>query len=428
MSSVRTVTLVALVSYGLSGVHGVWAKAQLTIEPRLPRSSMDGRPGRTDPNWEPNRPQLLMIDSAHVARVRDSLSRGETQFKHALAALEADANHALSCRPSVRDGQGSHTAERRQTRLHEPGAVLVARPFAGRTADRTSVKDGQRNPEIDRITDRENLGRLTDAVSTLHSPFISPTAKMYSHHAAQLVRVWFLDPADADEPRPAVRQGIPGVTEGRSAGIIETRFLPTIIDGVTLLASSSVWTAADHEAFKNWMRALPALARSTAHLDTRNWSRGNNQETWADVQVAALALYTGQAEVARKTHGSAVDIAGDSSNQTGRNRASSRAHAHGTTASLTSPRSCISLRSVNAWERTYGATAPLTAVACDRVSTTSCHSRRARNASRTSRSPNSVHRAPFCASPRGGRLERAEIPGPRAANRRRHRRLQLTLP
>lgn len=297
MSSVRTVTLVALVSYGLSGVHGVWAKAQLTIEPRLPRSSMDGRPGRTDPNWEPNRPQLLMIDSAHVARVRDSLSRGETQFKPALAALEADANHALTVAPvsvmhkDVLPPSGNKHDYMSQAPYWWPDPSKPnGRPYIRR--------DGQRNPAIDRITDRENLERLTDAVSTLALAFHFTDREVYAYHAARLVRVWFLDAATRMNPDLQFAQGIPGVAAGRSAGIIETRFLPTIIDGVTLLQRSSVWSAADREAFKKWMRAFLLWLVESAY-GQEELKRGNNQETWYDVQVVALALYTGQAEVAR---------------------------------------------------------------------------------------------------------------------------------
>src|SRR5690242_10295919 len=51
-------------------------------------------------------PELLLGDSAHLAAVRDSLARGEPQFKRALAALEADAKTALGIAPvSVMDKQ-----------------------------------------------------------------------------------------------------------------------------------------------------------------------------------------------------------------------------------------------------------------------------------------------------------------------------------
>lgn len=58
-------------------------------------------------------PQLLMVDGAHVASVRDSLRRGEPQFRPALNALEADANRALTVAPiSVMDKDCAQHAAR----------------------------------------------------------------------------------------------------------------------------------------------------------------------------------------------------------------------------------------------------------------------------------------------------------------------------
>jgi hypothetical protein len=93
-------------------------------------------------------------------------------------------------------------------------------------------------------------------------------------------------------------QGIPGIAAGRAAGIIETRFLPELIDAVTLLQGSPAWTATDEQGFKNWMRAYLKWLQES-RLGREEQTRGNNQETWDEVQVTGLALYTGQLEIAR---------------------------------------------------------------------------------------------------------------------------------
>jgi beta-glucosidase len=240
---------------------------------------------------------LLIIDSAHLARVRDSLRRGEPQFMAALTALEAEAKRALNVAPmsvmekTVTPPTGDKHDYMSQAPYWWPDPTKPnGRPYIRR--------DGRRNPEIDQITDRTNLQRLADTVSTLGLAFYFTGREEYSQHAVRLVRVWFLDAATRMNPHLRFGQGIPGITEGRAAGIVETRFLPKIIDGMTLLQESSAWTAADDEALKDWMREFlqwlleSPLGRSEAR-------RGNNQETWYDVQVVALALYTGQTEVGR---------------------------------------------------------------------------------------------------------------------------------
>ena len=93
-------------------------------------------------------------------------------------------------------------------------------------------------------------------------------------------------------------QGIPGIAAGRAAGIIETRFLPELIDAVTLLQGSPAWTATDEQGLKNWMSAYLKWLQES-RLGREEQTRGNNQETWDEVQVTGLALYTQQTEIAR---------------------------------------------------------------------------------------------------------------------------------
>jgi hypothetical protein len=95
-------------------------------------------------------------------------------------------------------------------------------------------------------------------------------------------------------------QGIPGINEGRGIGIIETRGLPEMLDGVRLMTGSPAWTATDDAALQTWMRAYLQWLRESTHgqEEARN---GNNHETWYDVQVAGLAIYTGQRDVTRQT-------------------------------------------------------------------------------------------------------------------------------
>jgi hypothetical protein len=121
--------------------------------------------------------------------------------------------------------------------------------------------------------------------------------EVYARRAARLVRVWFLDPATRMNPNLQFGQGIPGIAEGRPAGIVETRLLPDILGGVSLLRDSPAWTPSDDAALKDWMREyLEWLLESP--LGSIEARTGNNQETWYDLQVVALALYTGQPEVA----------------------------------------------------------------------------------------------------------------------------------
>jgi hypothetical protein len=251
---------------------------------------------------------LLTVDSAHVARVRDSLRRGEPQFQRALISLEADANRALSVAPmSVMDKEVTPPSGDKHDYMSQAPYYW---PDPSKPNGRPYIRrDGVRNPEIEKITDRENLERLERTVTALGLAYYLTGREDYAQHAARLLRVWFLDPATRMNPHLRFGQGIPGRTEGRSAGIIETRFLPTILDAVTLLQGSPAWTGSDSQGLTDWMRAyLTWLIESP--LGREQTRRGNNQETWTDVQIVALALYTEQPGIARQVVEDAkVDIA-----------------------------------------------------------------------------------------------------------------------
>jgi hypothetical protein len=161
-------------------------------------------------------------------------------------------------------------------------------------------KDGQRNPEIGRITDRDNLGRLGDAVTTLALAYAYTGREAYAAHAARLVRAWFIDPATRMNPHLTYGQYIPGINLGRGIGIIETRNLPELLEGVLLIAGSPAWTRADEDGLQAWMRGYLSWLLESAH-GREEAQNGNNHETWYDVQVAGLAIYTGQMDVARRT-------------------------------------------------------------------------------------------------------------------------------
>lgn len=120
--------------------------------------------------------ELLMIDDEHLTRVRESLRAGEAQFKPALTALEGEANRALNLAPmSVMDKEVTPPSGDKHDYMSQAPYWW---PDPSKPDGRPYIRrDGQRNPEIDRITDRENLGRLADTVPTLALGFFLPAGK-----------------------------------------------------------------------------------------------------------------------------------------------------------------------------------------------------------------------------------------------------------
>ena len=244
-------------------------------------------------------PALLLIDGTYLAAVRDRVRRGDPSLKAALADLEHKAAAALAMSPvSVMDkGTTPPSGDKHDYMSQAPywwpdPASTDGRPYIR--------KDGERNPEINRLSDHDNLGRVIDAVSTLGVAYFTTGRAEYATKAATFVRVWFLEPATRMNPHLKFGQGIPGINDGRGIGIIETRGLPELLDGVRMIAGSAAWSAGDQSALEGWMRAYVTWLTESPH-GNEEASNGNNHETWYDVQVASLALFTNQPDLARRT-------------------------------------------------------------------------------------------------------------------------------
>jgi hypothetical protein len=242
-------------------------------------------------------PSLLLLDASRLTHVRNHAAAAE--FKAGLAALEDDAKKALAAKPaSVMDkGITPPSGDKHDYMSQAPywwpdPSKPEGRPYIRR--------DGDRNPEINKITDRDNLGRITNAIATLGLAFHLRGRNEYAAHAARLTRVWFLDPSTRMNPHLKFGQGIPGINDGRGIGIIETRDLVPMLDGLLLIRGSTHWTKDDEAGLQDWMRAYLKWLLESPHGKEES-ENGNNHETWYDVQVAGLALYTGQQEVARRT-------------------------------------------------------------------------------------------------------------------------------
>ena len=248
--------------------------------------------------FQTKRPMSLLLDRAYMNEVRVRGEKGDPAIRAAIATLEEDAKKALAIKPmSVMDKaitppSGDNHDYMSQAPYWWPDPSKPdGKPYLR--------KDGERNPEISKIPDRDNLGRLGGAVTTLSLAYAYTGREEYAMHAARLMRVWFLDPATRMNPHLNFGQYIPGINQGRGIGIIETRGLPDMLDGIMLISGSTAWTKADDDGLQGWMRAyLSWLVESThGREESKN---GNNHETWYDVQVAGLALYTGQGDIARR--------------------------------------------------------------------------------------------------------------------------------
>lgn len=160
-------------------------------------------------------------------------------------------------------------------------------------------RDGEKNPEIKKFTDKSNLQKLISAVDALGMAYFFSNDEKYAERASQLLFTWFLDSATRMNPNLNFGQAIPGRTEGRGIGIIETRKFGYLLDGVTLIQGSKAWTDEMQQGFTDWVSDyLDWLVNSQHGKDEA--VHGNNHSSWYFVQTMAMALFCDNEQLAKE--------------------------------------------------------------------------------------------------------------------------------
>jgi len=152
-------------------------------------------------------------------------------------------------------------------------------------------KDGQRNPEIYKITDRTYLGRLENASRILSLAWYLTGEEKYAAKSATLLRTWFLDEATKMNPHLEYGQAVPGVNTGRGIGIIETVALINIADAAGLLIGSKSWTQSDHQSLQQWYSQYLNWLLTSKNGNDEHKAK-NNHGTWYYAQAIDFALFT----------------------------------------------------------------------------------------------------------------------------------------
>jgi len=243
-------------------------------------------------------PNTIYWDGSHLASIRASGAEGNPRVADALNRLRKNVELAIHHAPySVM--QKKQTAPSGDKHDY----LSFARYWWPNpdTADGLPYvrRDGRTNEKVLAMGDRATIGSMYDDVETLALAGYLFNERRYADHAAAMVRTWFLDPATKMNPHMRYGQAVPGLNEGRGSGIIDTRHFIRVLDSVALLKETGAWSTEDQSALVVWMKQyLDWLQHDAQAADERNGH--NNHGMWYDAQVATIAMFVGETDVARK--------------------------------------------------------------------------------------------------------------------------------
>ncbi|TDE14885.1 hypothetical protein E0F88_15205 [Dyadobacter psychrotolerans] len=244
------------------------------------------------------KPQTFLLRGELLQSNKAKIKKGDPALRKALADLVSEAAKALA------KGPYSVTYKTKVPPSGDKHDYMSVGPYWWPDSSKTDGlpyirKDGQVNPERYSIKDADYHTALCEDVHTLGLAWFFTDDKKYSDHAARLLKVWFLDPQTRMNPNLNFGQAIPGKMDGRGIGIIDTRNLGKLIDGVLLVKDSKSLPAADYKGIQDWYKAFfNWMTTSPIGLDEAD--EFNNHGTWYDVQVVSMALFTGQPDLAKK--------------------------------------------------------------------------------------------------------------------------------
>ncbi|MFI6088144.1 alginate lyase family protein [Streptomyces sp. NPDC051218] len=250
-------------------------------------------------------PRTAVLDGQRLQQTKLRLDRGDPQLRRAVKDLTTRADAWL--------GQGPWTVVDKPKPA--PGGdvhdYLSQAPYWWPTQPPTDdnpwgcpyeQRDGQRNPEVDTGTDRQDVEKVFDSTYDLTLAWYYTGKQRYAEKAASVLRTWFLDPATKMNPNLDHAQFIPCKYDGRAIGIIDfSQSYTSVVDAVAILGTGAPgWSKSDRSAMAKWNKDfLGWLVHS--EFGKQESAAQNNHGTFYDMQVAALAYATGDTALARRT-------------------------------------------------------------------------------------------------------------------------------
>src|SRR5215213_3100653 len=144
-------------------------------------------------------PRVFLWDAARLADAKQKIRAGDKDYLEALAKLKSDAQKVLKAENyAVVNKEGTPPSGDKHDYMSQ-APYFWKNP---KTPDGLPYirRDGERNPEIRKYPDHENLDKMVAAVQTLALAFYFTGDEAFAAKAAAQMRVWFIAPGTKMNP------------------------------------------------------------------------------------------------------------------------------------------------------------------------------------------------------------------------------------
>ncbi|ODN78041.1 hypothetical protein L202_05124 [Cryptococcus amylolentus CBS 6039] len=161
-------------------------------------------------------------------------------------------------------------------------------------------RDGYVNPEASLYTSKQDRADMFTASYSLALAWYYTDTPAYREHAAQVIKAWFLDEDTAMTPHLKHSQIIPCENDGRAIGILDfSEQYTTVLDAAAILSTvyDASWNSETEKAFKAWNQEFLTWL-TDSEFGKKELAATNNHGTFARQQIAGIAAYVGQNDLA----------------------------------------------------------------------------------------------------------------------------------
>lgn len=243
---------------------------------------------------KPTSPTLVYLDESRLATVKAHPERFAAAIKAVTLQADASLKHPLD--PVTNKTQLPASGD-----VHDYfslGPYWWPNPTTP-TGLPWVVRDGEVNPRTrGPHTDQRRTARLWADTHVLGTAYAVTGKRAYADRLAELLTVWFIDPATRVNPNVDHGQAVPGVNDGRAAGLIEWDGISNVVTAAQLLKRDGIWDAAHQQAMDTWLRDYLRWLK-TSDIGREEESLLNNHGSWYDFQAIGLMLYLGDDRAAR---------------------------------------------------------------------------------------------------------------------------------
>ncbi|KAL1868227.1 hypothetical protein VTK73DRAFT_3789 [Phialemonium thermophilum] len=257
-------------------------------------------------------PQTVVLDGSRLDRIRRDLHDGDKTLQATLQLLTSQADEWMKTNETW-----SVTSKKKAPPSGDMHDYTSQAPYWWPSLDSPDgspyvERDGKKNPEVLNYSDRVFWDKVFGSTTTLALAWFYTGNEAYAKRAGDVLRTWFVSPQTRMNPNLNHAQLIPFANTGRFIGIIDfSQSYTSVLDAAAILATGGPlaadgsptrapgWRAEDVDAFRSWN--VDFLAWLTdSDFGKQEHSQRNNHGSFAAMLDAAIALFVGDRERARK--------------------------------------------------------------------------------------------------------------------------------